>query len=247
MPTRLQLWMQFDKGLYLYHHGVMKKVLIVVCVVVVLAVAGLGWSLFSINGVVKNTVEKVAPLLTQSTVTIKSVSLSPFSGSGTISGLVIGNPSGFKTEHAIAAGKIEMEVDVKSLASDCIVIKKLILEEPDIICETSFTGSNLTQLQTNIQSFTPKTSQKSSKKVRIDLFAIQKGKIKLGHQLLSGNAVPAPLPDLELKDIGKDVGGIAPENAFGEILKSVALATAQTANPAKAVDGAVDGIKNIFQ
>jgi hypothetical protein len=42
-------------------------------------------------------------------VRLASVKVSPFSGSGQLAGLVIGNPTGFKTEFAIKAGEINVE------------------------------------------------------------------------------------------------------------------------------------------
>ncbi len=55
----------------------------------------------SLNRIVKAGVETVGPKVTGTTVTLRQVKISPFSAQGTLGGLLVGNPAGFKTDSAV--------------------------------------------------------------------------------------------------------------------------------------------------
>jgi hypothetical protein len=48
-------------------------------------------------------------------------------------------------------------------------------------------------------------------------FILSGGTVNLAASLLSGRAISASLPDIHLKDIGKQEGGTSPATAFGQI------------------------------
>ena len=75
----------------------MKKVLLIVAVLVVVAVVALFVVGSNLDGIVKKAVETAGPKITQTSVTLDGVSLSPRSGSGAIKGLTVGNPSGYSS------------------------------------------------------------------------------------------------------------------------------------------------------
>ena len=77
------------------------RLLIALVVVVILAVLAVGLFL---DGAIKRGVETFGPKLTKVDIKLQSVSLSLLSGAGTIKGLVVGNPEGFKTPSAISVG-----------------------------------------------------------------------------------------------------------------------------------------------
>jgi hypothetical protein len=89
----------------------MKKILIRIALVVVLlgiaAVVAIGLSL---NGAIKKGVETFGPQIAKVDVKLDGVKLSIFSGSGSIKGLVIGNPEGYKTPEAMSVGLASVAV-----------------------------------------------------------------------------------------------------------------------------------------
>src|SRR5262245_36239020 len=99
----------------------MKKTLIRVAIVlVVLLVVAVVVVFASLNSIVKKGVETVGPQLTKVEIRLGGVKLSPFSGSGQLSQLFVGNPAGYKTESAMKVGDVKVSVDVGSLLSDTI-------------------------------------------------------------------------------------------------------------------------------
>ena len=119
---------------------------LVVVVVIVLIVGVL-----NLDKGIKAVVEKVGPELTKSSVTLRDVDLSLTSGEGSLRGLVVGNPAGFATPTAFSLGDISLAVEPKSLTTDTIVINSIRIIAPEITYESGKGGTNLDQLQKNVE------------------------------------------------------------------------------------------------
>src|SRR5436305_14914430 len=101
----------------------MKKIIrVILIVVVVLILLAILSAHFFLNGVIKSGVESKGPKLTKTDIKLNSVSVSVFSGSGKIKGLVVGNPEGFKTPSAISVGNAGVELQPRSLLSDKVMV-----------------------------------------------------------------------------------------------------------------------------
>src|SRR5260370_30070876 len=101
----------------------MKKILVrIVIGFAVLLVLALAVVFFSLNSIVKKGVETVGPQLTKVEVKLGSAEISPFSGSGRLSKLFVGNPEGYKTTSAFQMGSIKVAVKIGSVMSDVIVV-----------------------------------------------------------------------------------------------------------------------------
>ncbi len=70
------------------------KLLISVGVLVAIAVVAVVIVSKTLDSAVTKGINKFAPQITGTTVLLESASISPLSGSGSLSGLVIGNPEG---------------------------------------------------------------------------------------------------------------------------------------------------------
>lgn len=205
-----------------------KKLLIGILVLALIAgalVYFLGSS--ALNSGVKKGVETYGPRVTQTPVTLKSVNLSPFSGSGTLKGLNVGNPEGYKSKNIFALGQIDIEVDTGSVFSDKIIIEKIHIRKPEISYEKTLTSSNVKQLQNNIEAFTgpnagpgpdPEPDTGAKKQVVIRKLIIEDGTIYVG-ALGVGQAVP--LPRIEMNDIGEGGAQITMAEAIDLILTKV--------------------------
>jgi len=202
----------------------MKKLVSIFAVVVVVVVVLLFVSSKIIGSGIKAGVETFGPEVTQTTINLDSVELSAFSGAGSIKSLVVGNPEGFNTPHAIKLDGFSMKLQPMSVLSDKIVINEIIIDAPEVIFESGLnpTKSNISAILANIEAFTGESEAEAeeevpSKNVQIDLLRITGGKFKVSNKLLGGQALMIPLPDIELKDIGADDDG----KTFGETMKIV--------------------------
>lgn len=228
----------------------MKKVLAVLGVLVVVGVVFLFVFSKAIGSAVKAGVETYGPEVTQTPITLDTVQLSAFSGSGSISGLIVGNPEGFKTPHSIKLDGFSMKIEPLSVLSDKIVINEIIIDGPEFILETGLgiQKSNIGVILENIQAFVGTSEEEagessSSKSVQIDLLRITGGKVKLSNKLLGGQSLMIPLPNIELTDIGSEDDGVS----FGESIKIVFQAINQGIVSSVGQSGKVvgDQLKNV--
>ena len=113
----------------------MKKLLVGTGIAVVVVAGILGFLIYNINVVVKNGIEVVAPEVLGVPVTIDKVRISFLNGSGAISGVSIGNPEGYKADHAMRVDEVRILLEPASLASDKIHIREMIIEAPSITYE----------------------------------------------------------------------------------------------------------------
>ena len=230
-----------------------KKILIALGVVVVLAIVA-GYVVFSNLGrIIKTGIETAGPKITQTTLTVGSVNVSPSSGSGGIKDFVLGNPEGYKSPYAMKLGEAKLELDPASVLSDKIHIKSIVVTDPHIIIEGGLTDNNLKKIQANVESFAgaeksaPAGDSGPKKKLQVDDFLLSGAKVEVKIGIL-GNAIPAlTLPDIHLTNLGSGPEGITPgdlaKRVLGEVFGSVFnQVTALAGNLGK---GAVDAAKGL--
>jgi len=236
----------------------MKKALLIVAVVLVLAIIGAFVFVGSNFGrLLKAAVETFGPKITQTSVTVAGVDLSPRSGSGAINGLVIGNPQPYAEPFAIKLGHASLTLDPQSLLADKIVVKSVRVTDPEITLEGGLTDNNLKKLLANVDSFTaseksqPAAEGGAGKKLQVDEFVLSgvKVNVKLNVPGVGGAIPPVTLPEIRLANLGQGAEGITSgeltKAVLGEVLaKVIPAVTAQLGNLPKnltdAAQGAVD-------
>ena len=114
----------------------MKKILIGVVVVVLLAVGGVVYFASNLDSIIKAAVEKFGSEATKTQVTLSSVDLTIKTGAASLNGFRMTNPAGFKTDQAMSFGTVSVKIDTGSLTSDVIVIKEVVIAAPDITYES---------------------------------------------------------------------------------------------------------------
>jgi hypothetical protein len=228
----------------------MKKIALAFAIVVI-AIAGAAYYFASnIDSVIKAMVERYGSEATQTSVTLKSVKLSFKEGSGELNSLVVKNPKGFSSNDAISLGDIKIVLDISTLQSNTIVIKDVTILQPAVLYEYAGGGGNLEAIQKNVQSYAAKfsggkttpdksagasgdadkaASQQPEKKVIIENLVIRDGKISATHQALQGRTLSAPLPTIQLKDIGKDKGGATPAEVAEKVIGTISAQASRVA------------------
>lgn len=203
--------------------------------VVIIAIVGVFIYVYSnLDSIVKDAVETYGPRYTGVSVKLAKVELSPESGEGKLSGLIVGNPPGYKTDTAFKLGSISMNVDLASLTSDTIVIKSIVIDAPDVTYEFGEGGSNIDVIQKNVQQAAggsaggakpaseEKKEEEGGKKMVIDSLVITNGHVAVSHPLLAGKKIGAGLPTIRLKDIGKDKkGGATPAEVVAKVMDAL--------------------------
>ena len=243
----------------------MKKwILRIAVAVVALVIIALVVVFFSLNTIVKKGVETVGPQIVQVDVKLGSANISPFSGSGQLTGLVVGNPSGYKSESAIKVGDVKVALAVGSLLSDTITIESVNIQAPEITVEGGLGGINLKDIQKNLAPAgetapAEKTESGSGKKFYVKDLVIEGGKINIALNELGGKGMTVPLPPIHLQNIGNENLGVTAKELVSQVLQpvlssAIKAATEQVGNLGgaglEAGKGAAEkvtqGIKGIF-
>lgn len=212
----------------------MKKLLAIAAVLVIVAVAAYFMLQNPLGRLVKLAVEEFGPEMTQATVKVSRVEISATDGHGALSGLFLGNPKGFKSDYALKAGTVEIDLEPASLAKDVIVIRKILIDAPQIGYEKAGDITNFDAIQRNVEKYlgakgdkSEKTKQGGSKKMIIDSFVIRNAKVNYNGML------ELSLPDIELRNVGKKTGGATSAQVVkavvAELNTKLALALAKAA------------------
>lgn len=197
----------------------MKKFAIAALVLVVAIAAALFWLRGNLDGLVRDAVAQYGSAMTGATVSVDAVKIAPADGKGEITGLTVGNPAGFKTAHAMKVARVAVDIDIASVASDVVHIRRIAVAAPDVIYEKGEAMTNFDAIQKNIAAYLGPDDgkSKSGKKLIVDEFSLTGAQAHASAAFMGGKTVALPLPDILLKDIGKAEGGVTPAE-FGQII-----------------------------
>ncbi len=209
----------------------MKKIMIGLVVVVVVAGAGIWYTLGNLDSIIKAAVEKYGSEATKTQVSLSGVQLKLKEGSAALNGFRMGNPAGFKTDKAMSFGTVSVKIDPGTVTSDVIVIKEVVIAAPDITYESGSGGSNFDVIQKNVDAYAKSLGAGGGKqetkkkeggpKIIIENLYVRDGKVALNSPLLLGKTVTVPLPDIHLKDIGKKEKGASPGEVASKLMDEI--------------------------
>jgi uncharacterized protein involved in outer membrane biogenesis len=206
----------------------MKRVAIGLAIVSVILVAGVLILYSSMGAIITTVITTAGPEIIKANVSLDETVIDTSTGKGSLHGLLIGNPEGFKTESAFKMDKIEVALDTNSITSDTVIIKKIDIVAPEVTYELGESGSNVNAIQNNVDAFVKEyvgaseskektTAKESGVKMVIDHVYVKGGKVNVSATLLGDKPMIVTLPDIHLQDIGKKENGATP----GEVVQSI--------------------------
>ncbi len=229
-----------------------KKLLLLIVLGLLLAAGGAYYLLANLDGIIKHTIETYGSAATQTSVSLSRVHLDVRSGSGELSGLTIGAPTGYQ-KTAIALGGVVIAVDPSSIMASTrpIIIRDVTIDAPSITYEMDASGgNNLQTIANNAKSYAATMQQKigarssasngtnadGGRKIIIKHLVIHSAKLSITQPLLPSQNLGATLPDITLTDIGQATNGATPADVTNQLLavfitKASAAAIKQMANP----------------
>jgi len=227
----------------------MKTLLYILGGLFALAVIAVVVVIFTLGSIVKTAVNKVGPTITQTTFVLNGATLSPFSGAGTLKDLTIGNPKGWTTEHAFFLKEISISLVPKSVTADHIVINSILIDNPEIIYETTITNSNLQDLLKNIQQSTGGTNQPTQTETKPEAKPAKETKIEIKSFRMvnvtvkvagAGSVYSLTLPELVMENLGTQEGGLTPNQLAAAIVKEISIQVGKAALNSAAKKGLLD-------
>ena len=171
----------------------MKKALkilyVTAAVILVMVLAAALLIHFFADSALKVGIETAATKTLNVKVSVAGVKLSIFGGKLALQGLVINNPPGYKYERLLELKKAQILVNVRSLLSDTVEIREIILDGVNVTLEQRGISSNNIQdiIKTISAGEKPPTgqAQKPPKKLRID-------NLEITHVTVNAKLLPIP-------------------------------------------------------
>ncbi len=198
---------------------------------------------FMADSIVKSGIEQTGSDMTGVSVTVDRVSISPFSGEGTISGFRVANPEDYEKEYAIEIDELYISLELFSLFSDEIQIREIRVTGPSLFVEQKLPENNLATILSNIREFG------EDKPAEVDMFVgyflMRDGSVDLYTEIGGERSARVEMSEIELSDIGTADTGKAVE----QVIEIIAEEVVQQALQAAAQSGAEqlrDAVRDIF-
>ena len=186
-----------------------------------------------IDRVVTDGIAFYGTVMTKAKVSATEVHIASASGKGTISNLRIGNPAGFKTTHALMVDRIDVDIDIASIAQDVVIVRLIIVNAPDVMYEKGEAMTNFDALHRNIANYLDKTgamNRMQGKKLIVEELTICNSRAQASAHFMDGKAISVPLHDMTLKNLGTARGGITPGELGQEVVDALKAKLTRSVN-----------------
>jgi len=211
----------------------MKKLMITVIGLLAVVTVGLVFVWSNLDGIVKEAIQTHGSEATKTQVSVANVALKLESGQASISGLNVGNPSGFSEPNIFELGEISVKIDISSINENPIVIDEIMIKAPVVAYEINKSGtSNADVLKKNLGVSESSSSASSSSgedevKMIIRKLVVEGSKAKVRIAAMGGEEQSVSLARIQLTDIGKKSGG-ATAAEVAQLLSSKLLGNVKT-------------------
>lgn len=202
---------------------------------------------FSLDYLVRSGIESTGTEMMQTQVTVENVSISPFSGSGTIEGLRVKNPEGFESDYAIVLESISMSLDVGSLLSDTLIVNRVEINQPMLSVVQKLPENNLKMLLNNLDESMGKETASSTGMI-IEHLIVKNGQVSVTPNIGGERSAMVKMGDIELKNVGKQ-GSSSTAKVVREVASKIinkALSSALSGQLEGLKNKAKDALKDIF-
>lgn len=211
----------------------MKKILIGMVVIVIVIAAAIYYVLGNLDSIVESAIEKHGSEALKTSVDVGSVSIQLKEGAAQINDLTIDNPKGFDADYLFFMGTTRVQLDVKRISAELIVIKEVLLDGPSVNYELSMKGSNVDALLKNLESAPSGGSAESSSadssgpKLIIENFIFSNGEVVATSNVMKEKSLETKLPKIHMTNLGGSSGGTPEEitkQVVNELLREIAKA-----------------------
>jgi len=208
----------------------MKKKILIGVGGLVLVLAVFIWQVVAnLDSIVAGVIEEVGSDVLKTKVSVSGVSIDLKEARAVIAGMTIANPEGYSNANLFELEGIEVDLDLKSLGTDVLVIDAIRIHNPKTVFEGDADGgSNMQTLLNNIGSGESGPSDNDtatngeSTKMIIDYLEFSGGEVKGSSDLKPGEELDISLPGIKMSDIGRAEGGVGADIVAKEITSELA-------------------------
>ena len=241
----------------------MKKLALIAAAIAVV-LGGVGyWAYHSLDLVVRVAIEHDGPQVVGVPVSVGAIDISAADGRGVVRDLEIGNAAGFTAPRAARVGEIRVALDPATVTGPVVRIREIAIESPLVTYERGDRGTNLEAIRGNIERYIarregssgarPAEAKPGRRKFIVDRLAIRGVRVIMTNPQLHGQGIRFGLSDIELRDLGRRQGGLAPSEigriVAGEIESRIAqqVLTNMELLRKGGVGGAIDALKGLLR
>ena len=216
---------------------IFKIILGILIVLIALAVV----VILLIDPIAKNVLEKGAPLVLGTNVSVERIHIEPFKLRVEISDLIIDNPSeSYSSDYAIKLGDVVADVDLSTVTKDKIRIKEMTLRDVDVVYETYVISSNLQDILDNVKKLdTAEKKEKAEEKkeggkeekektLQVDLIELDNVGVTVQAKGAAAG-LPIKVSIDPMRNLGTDEEGITPVGLTLRILGAIVTTAIKSA------------------
>jgi hypothetical protein len=181
----------------------------------------------TIDSIVSSSIEEIGSEMTGTAVTVDNVSISPFSGSGTIEGFRVANPDGYSQDYAVEIESFAIQLEPFTLFSDEIIINQITISDASVYVEQKLPENNIREIINHLNSLP--NGEASDTQLVIDSFVLENGTASLYTEVGGERSAQAEISRIELQDLGRSDGTETIKSVIKQIADEVADESLQAA------------------
>jgi hypothetical protein len=201
---------------------------IVLAVILLVILAGV-IIYFSLDRIIKNTVQSQASSSLNLSTTLGSANLSLFGGKLNLSNLQIASPKGYSAPQMLDVGSTDLAVSYGQLRSDPVHVNAITIANPKLIIEQKNGQFNFKQAMDDMPKSDAAPSNSQPLKLIIDDLTLSNPQVVV--KGLGATDIPVTLPTIELKNIGTGDGasnGAAVKDVVAQIITAMAASASNS-------------------
>ncbi|HEU4929458.1 MAG TPA: hypothetical protein VFU38_06475 [Candidatus Krumholzibacteria bacterium] len=231
----------------------MKRTIIIAAILLLLVIVGISVYLYnSMDALVAGAIEKHGTRIMGTKVSVGSVDISLKTGKGTIRNVEVENPEGYSDDKLFTLEEVAVDIDVKSINRDPIVIDEVRISAPKVRVEVDEKGqSNVTVVRANVDKYrsasVPREQKQDGgfeKRILIEKFVFEKGLVDIDATSMGVTAFDEALPPLRLSNVGGPNGDTP--DAIGKEISREFLAAVRSVVQDKIRQRATDKAKEVL-
>ena len=185
----------------------------------ILLVAGMVFLMWNMGSLVQSTIVKTGSQLLGTPVTLDSVRINPFKGTGELRMLAVANPTNYSEGPAVEIQEIAAQIQPTSLMSEKIRVPSLAISRVKVAYERHLKSGNLESLIQHLeeQLATWPTDQESH--FQVDLLTLKDIQVEISTPILEQPLLSLQLPDLTLEHLGAEDKGVTASEITSHIMR----------------------------
>lgn len=203
----------------------MKTLVWIIAVVAVVIVAIGVYVVMNSGALLERAIETYGSRYLGARVEVSGVDVSLREGSATISGLVVGNPSGFSGPPAMVLDRINVALDAGQISSELIELTDVSIDGARVTALARGAQTNLQALMDNLKTNTASDKAEETEsevKLIVDRLDFTNAHAAVQSDVLGQTSVD--IPDVHLTDIGRRTNGASVGQVLEQVLAPVVRA-----------------------